>query len=149
DLLSARNTLTQCMQDNSFQFTASLDLSRLRSGTHTGLAMFEKSASGLEVVQSGNERRLNYFRPNNTTPGPLVRGSELRLRVRIEGDQATYFYSLDRGRSFQQLGSTTPIHFSWWKGSRPALFAYSTESTNPGSVDIDWVHVQPFGTNPW
>jgi beta-xylosidase len=149
DLLSARNTLTQCMQDNSFQFTASLDLSRLRSGTHTGLAMFEKSASGLEVVQSGSERRLNYFRPNNTTPGPLVRGSELRLRVRIEGDQATYFYSLDRGGSFQQLGSTTPIHFSWWKGSRPALFAYSTESTNPGSVDIDWVHVQPFGTNPW
>ena len=50
---------------------------------------------------------------------------------------------------FKELGAPTPIHFSWWKGSRPALFAYTTQSTQPGAVDFDWVHYQPLGPNPW
>ena len=52
-LLSARNTLTQCMQDNAFEFTVRIDLTRMKAGVHAGLAMFEKSASGLEIVQNG------------------------------------------------------------------------------------------------
>src|SRR6185369_11586326 len=40
-LLNARNTITQCMQDNSFEFTARLDLSAVKNGSHVGLAMFE------------------------------------------------------------------------------------------------------------
>jgi beta-xylosidase len=148
-LLSARNTLTECMQDNAFEFTVRLDLAKMRSGVHAGVAMFEKSASGLELVQTGSERRLDFFRLPDRTAGPVIAQSILQLRVRVEGDQARYSYSLDDGASFQPLGDTTAIHFSWWKGSRPALFAYTTQDGDPGAVDFDWAHYQPIGENPW
>jgi hypothetical protein len=137
------------MQDNAFEFTVRFDLAKMRSGVHAGLAMFEKSASGLELVQTGSERRLDFFRLPDRTAGPVITQSVLQLRVRVEGDQARYSYSLDDGASFQPLGDTTAIHFSWWKGSRPALFAYTTQDGDPGAVDFDWAHYQPIGENPW
>jgi beta-xylosidase len=150
-LLSARNTLTECMQDNSFEFTTRIDLAGMKSGVHAGLAMFEKSASGLEVVQAGSERRLFFFHLQNRTPGPVLRQGILQLRVHVDGDEAHYSYSLDDGKSFQDLGTATPIRFSWWKGSRPAVFAYTTEQTDDGSgaVDFDWAHYEATGVNPW
>jgi hypothetical protein len=67
----------------------------------------------------------------------------------VEGDEAQYSFSTDDGQSFRQLGGPTQIHFSWWKGSRPSLFAYTTQPVDPGVVDFDWVHYQPLGVNPW
>jgi beta-xylosidase len=148
-LLSARNTLTECMQDNAFEFTVRLDLAKMKSGVHAGLAMFEESASGLELVQTGSERRLDFFRLPDRTAGPVIAQSILELRVRVDGDQARYSYSLDDGESFHQLGDAAQIHFSWWKGSRPALFAFTTQAGDPGAIDFDWVHYQPIGENPW
>jgi beta-xylosidase len=149
DLLDARNTLTQCMQDNSFEFTARVDLAGMRSGDHAGLAMFEKMASGLEVVQAGSERRLDYFHFQDRVAGPILTGSALELRVQVNGDEARYSFSVDDGQTFAPLGAPTPIRFSWWKGSRPALFAYTAEATDPGAVDFDWAHYEALGTNPW
>jgi beta-xylosidase len=149
DLLDARNTLTQCMQDNSFEFTARVDLAGMRSGDHAGLAMFEKLPSGLEVVQAGSERRLDYFHFKDRVPGPALTGTVLELRVQVDGDEARYSFSLDDGQTFAALGAPTPIRFSWWKGSRPSLFAYTTEDTDPGAIDFDWVRYEPLGANPW
>ncbi len=148
-LLAARNTLTQCMQDNAFEFTARVDLTDAKAGVHTGLAMFEKSASGLEIVQDGNERRLSFFHLPDREAGPVLPHAAVQLRVRVEGEEAHYSYSLDDGKTFRELGADAHIRFSWWKGSRPALFAYTTAATDPGAVDFDWVHYQPLGTNPW
>ncbi len=148
-LLFARNTLTQCMQDNAFEFTVRMDLTAIESGVHTGLAMFEKSASGLEIEQGAQKRRLSFFHVQERTPGPEFSQAIVQLRVRVEGDQARYSYSLDDGKTFHELGSETEIRFSWWKGSRPSLFAYTTEASSPGAVDFDWVHYQPLGPNPW
>jgi beta-xylosidase len=148
-LLSARNTLTQCMQDNAFTFTARMDAAEMKSGVHAGLAMFDMSASGVEVVQSGGERRLSFFHLEDHTPGPLLTKTTLQLRVRVDGDQARYFYSLDDGQSFHPLGAAVEIKFSWWKGSRPSLFAYDAQAGDSGVVDFDWVRYEPVGANPW
>ncbi len=148
-LLSARNTLTQCMQDNAFEFTVRIDLAGMKSGVHSGLAMFEKDASGLEVAQTGNVRRLYFFHLPDRLAGPTLMQETLQLRVHVDGDQARYSYSLDDGQTFLALGTITEIHFSWWKGSRPALFAYTTLASDPGAVDFDWAHYQPLGVNPW
>ena len=149
NLLAARDTLTQCMQNNAFEFTVRLDLRSMKAGAHTGLTMFEKSASGLEIVQVGNDRRLSFFHLPDREPGLLVTQETVQLRLNVDGEQVHYSYSLDDGKSFQDLGAATHIRFSWWKGSRPALFAYTTQATDPGAVDFDWVHYQPLGTNPW
>jgi beta-xylosidase len=148
-LLDARNTLTQSMESNSFEFTVRMDLTGMKTGTCTGLAMFEKSPSGLEITQSGSERRLSYFHLPNRTQGPSISQNILQLRVQVDGDAARYSYSLDDGRSFQPLGAVTQIESSWWKGARPALFAYTRESTSSGFVDLDWVHNRPHGNNPF
>ncbi len=149
DLLSARNTLTQCMQDNSFEFTVRVDVAKSEPGVHAGLAMFEKSASGLEIVQSGDGRRLDFFHLPEVTQGPVVSQPVIQLRVDVNGDEARYSYSLDDGATFEQLGADSQIRFSWWKGSRPALFSYTTLAGDPGVIDFDWVHYRALGANPW
>jgi beta-xylosidase len=139
DLFTARNTLTQMMQDESLEFTTRLDLRGMKNGVHAGLAMFEKSPSGLQIVQDGESRKLSFFHIKDVQEGPPLTTGTIELRVHIEGDTATYFYSLDDGRTFQQLGTTVPITFSWWKGSRPSLFSYTTsEAGDSGYVDFDW-----------
>lgn len=149
NLLDARNTLTQSMQDNAFELTTRIDLSEMKSGTHAGLAMFEDDASGLEVVQSGSERHVSFFHLAEHDAGPEISQAVLQLRVRVNGDEARFSYSMDDGQSFHPLGPATRIRFTWWKGSRPALFAYTNANAGPGAVDFDWVHYQPLGENPW
>jgi beta-xylosidase len=149
DLLTARNTLTQNMQDDAFEFTVRFDLSDMKQGVHAGIAMFEKSPGGIEVVQEGRDRHLNYFHLPDQVSGPLVSANTLELRLRVDGDRADYFYSVDEGLTFQPLGGTSQIRASWWKGPRPSLFAYTTSDVDPGAVDFDWVHYQPTAANPW
>ena len=149
NLFSARNTLTESMQDHSFTFTTSVDVAAMKDGTHAGLAMFQQAPSGLEIVQSGSQRRLAFFNGASSTEGPPISQTAVQLRVQVDGDSARYSYSLDGGGSFHELGSATPLRFSWWKGSRPALFAFTTRGGYPGAVDFDWVHYRPLGPNPW
>jgi len=154
-LIAARDTLTQCMQDNAFEFTARVDLKDLKDGVHAGLAMFESLASGIEIAQTMRVRRLSFFYlpEGKAVPeweaGPVLSQETIQLRVRVEGDRARYSYSLDDGKTFRDLGAATPIHFGWWKGSRPSIFAYATLAADPGAVDFDWVHYQPLAANPW
>ncbi|HEX7157807.1 MAG TPA: glycoside hydrolase 43 family protein [Edaphobacter sp.] len=138
-LLDARNTLTQQMQDESFELTVRIELEGMRDGAHAGIAMLEKAAGGIQVVQAGGGRGLKLFHGSDVVDGPAVDGKAIQLRLRVEGNQVTYFYSLDEGRSFRQLGETLPITFSWWKGSRPSLFAYATRDDAGAYVDFDWV----------
>ena len=137
------------MQDNAFEFTVRLDLSGMKAGVHTGLAMFDESASGLEVVRNGTQSQLNFFHLPERRSRTGSRSAEIQLRVHVDGDQARYSYSLDRGKTFLELGAAVNLRFSWWKGSRPALFAYTTLGSDPGAVDFDWVHYKPLWANPW
>jgi beta-xylosidase len=144
DIFTARNTLTQMMQDESLEFTTRVDMQGMKDGTHAGLAMFEKSASGLMIVDDNGKRKLSFFHNATMQDGPPLTGTLVQLKVHVEGDAATYSYSLDEGRTFQQLGTTVPITFSWWKGSRPALFAYTTSNAGEsGHVDFDWARYKP------
>ena len=120
DLTTARNTLTQPMQDQSLEFTAHLDVRGMKDGVHSGLAMFERSASGLMIVEENGRRRLSFFQKDGVQEGPLLIGGSIELRVRVEGDSATYSYSLDEGHTFQHLGSTVAIKFKLVEGL-PAL----------------------------
>jgi beta-xylosidase len=145
DVLAARNTLTQTMQDNAFDFTARLDLSGMKDSDHAGIAMFEQSPSGLQIVQTAGVRSLSFFPARDSTPAPTpLSSSTIQLRVHIDGDTATYFYSLDDGHTFQPIASPTRIAFSWWKGARPSLFTYTTlQTADPGHIDFDWAHYTP------
>jgi beta-xylosidase len=139
--LLAHNTLTQQMQDKDFDLTARCDLSAMQDGTHTGLAMLEAGYSGLEITQVNGLRHLGYFHQKETIPGIDIRSTIVELRVSIRGDIASYAYRESGRGDFTPLGPPTPISFSWWKGSRPSLFAWTESATaKDGFIDIDWVH---------
>ncbi len=149
DLMHARNTLTESMQDDSLEFTARLDLRHMRDGDRAGVSIFDKSLSYVGVAQSQGKRALVFSIKSVDTPGPPVGANTIQLRARVLGEVANYSYSLDGGRSFQSLGQPVKLAFSWWKGARPALFAYNTNPapTSPvnggsGYVDFDWAHYQ-------
>jgi beta-xylosidase len=152
DLLHARNTLTQQMQSESLDFSVRMDLSHMQSGVHAGLAMLQKNPNGLQVVDEGGKRKLQVFSGNASVDGPELHGKSVQLRVQVNGDRVVYGYSLDEGRSFHHLVDKQPITFSFWKGSRPALFAYRdmamekadshqrTGLDHDSWVDFDWAH---------
>jgi beta-xylosidase len=142
DIFSARNTLTEMMQDDAFEFTTRVDLAGMKDGDHAGLAMFEQAASGVQVMQAGRVRSLGFFHGSERVDGAAqVAGGVVLLRVRVDGDTASYSYSVDEGKTFASVGPTVGLKFSWWKGSRPALFAYATEhDADAGHVDFDWAH---------
>jgi hypothetical protein len=98
---------------------------------------------------AGGERYLSYFHLPDKAMGPRISENTLQLRVRVDGDRADYFYSLDDGLTFHPIGVPSQIRASWWKGPRPSLFAYTTADSDPGTVDFDWVHYLPTGANPW
>lgn len=123
DLLHARNTLTEMMQDPAFELTVRLDTTCMRNGQHAGLSMFSSKPSGVAVIEKEDKRRLVFFAQSTETEGPPLTDGPILLRVHIEQETATYSYSLDEGRTFQQLGQPSRIYFSWWKAARPAIFS--------------------------
>jgi beta-xylosidase len=56
DLLHARNTLTESMQDESLDFTTRVDVEHMQDGDRAGVSLFEKSLSYLAVVQNNGQR---------------------------------------------------------------------------------------------
>jgi beta-xylosidase len=152
DFLHARNSLTQQMQSESLDFTVRMDVSHMEDNVRAGFAMLDKYPSGLQVVQQAGKRKLQFFNMSESADGPELQFNTVQLRVHIDGDSVLYSYSLDEGRSFYKLGVEAPITFSFWKGSRPALFAYKAagpsqaalqapnDSGHDGWIDFDWAH---------
>jgi len=145
DLLHARNTVTECMQDESLEVTTRLDASGMTDGDRAGLSIFERSLSHIGVAQRNGKRSLYFSVGGVDTPGPeLPEGDAIiQLRAHVFVDTATYSYSLNDGRSFQPLGTQVQLAFSWWKGARPALFAYNQFAASKGHADFDWLHYVP------
>lgn len=148
DLLHARNTVTETMQDESLEFTTRLDVSHMADGDRAGLSFFDKSLSYISVTQTGGVRPLVFSVNGADTAGPVVRMNQVELRGRLNGDTVSYFYSLDNGHTFEPLGDPVKLTFGWWKGARPALFAFSTDLDHAGKgvVDFDWARYRALET---
>lgn len=142
DLMHARNTLTECLQDEAAEITVRLDMEDLAPGDRAGLSVFDFNKSYVAVVQANGARQLIFLERDVETEGPRITSRYVQLRGKIDGDNATYSYSVDDGVTFAPLGSEVKLVFSWWKGARPAIFAFNTDSSAKmfGHVDIDWVH---------
>src|SRR5581483_1012506 len=147
DLLHARNTLTENMQDESFEVTTRIDLNHMRDGDRAGLGIFDKAQSYIAIREDQQDRSLVFSVAGKETPGPHITRKIIQLRAVVHGDTADYLYSLDDGGSFHPLGSPVTLTFSWWKGARPALFSFNTRTDSPSSrggfVDIDWLRYHP------
>ncbi len=154
-LVTARNTLTQVLQGPRTTITARIDVSHMAEGQRAGLTLFGVRPAWVGVVQwsgarmvatsvEGKEILMAGAARHSGGPYPIetVRAI-IQLRAEVsEGQTVRYSYSLDDGRHFRVVGDPVWLsRFSWWKGSRPALFSFTHARNASGWIDVDWVHV--------
>ncbi len=141
-LVTARNTLTQILHGPSSRITTRLEASRMTDGQRAGLTLFGVRPSWIGLVREGGVTRITLASEGRETPGPTLTAAMVILSAEVTPDQRVrYAYSLDEGRSFVGLGKPIQLaRFSWWKGSRPALFTFTRGQTG-GFVDVDWFRV--------
>ena len=145
-LVTAKDTLTQILQGPSSRITARIDIAQMADGERAGLTLFGVRPSWIGIVRSRGVSRVTLASAGTETPGPAVRSNIILLRAIVSSAQTVrYAYSLDDGHNYVAMRDAIPLaRFSWWKGSRPALFTYNVRGT-AGSIDIDWVQVD----HPW
>jgi beta-xylosidase len=141
-LVTARNTLTQILQGPATTITVRIDVSHMADGERAGLTLFGVKPSWIGVVREHGVMRVTLSTEGNEQPGASVSGVAIDLRASVGADQKVrYAYSVDSGHHFMPFGDAITLSpFSWWKGSRPALFTYNARD-KAGWIDVDWVHV--------
>lgn len=141
-LSTARNTLTQILQGPNSTITTRIDVSRMAEGQRAGLSLFGVRPAWIGVVRGGGRNIVTLANQGFETPGPELTKATIDLRAIVGPEQTVlYSYSLDGGKSFRPFGAGIALSkFSWWKGSRPALFTFTKGET--GSIDIDWFRVE-------
>lgn len=158
-LVGARNVLTQVLQGPASQVTARLELGGLGEQQRAGLALFGVKVPWIGIVREGQVNFLAWANAGEETRVARVEGKAILLRATVSAAQDVQFAWAPDGAAeprahFVDVGPAIPLaRFSWWKGSRPALFTYiKAESDAPKSaqaghridknyVDVDWVRV--------
>ena len=142
-LVTARNTLTQILQGPRSRITVRIDPARMTDGQRAGLSLFGVRPSWIGLVRERGTTRVTLASEGRETPSAALATRSIDLRAEVGPEQTVrYSYSLDGGRRFVALGAPIPLaRFSWWKGSRPALFTFTHKAAG-GSVDVDWVNVE-------
>jgi beta-xylosidase len=139
-LVTARNTLTQILQGPHSVMTARLDVSRIAEGQRAGLTLFGVRPSWIGVVREGGKARITLSDAGQETLGETLAANLVELRAEVGKDQ-TVRYSWRVGGEWQAMGRPIGLSaFSWWKGSRPALFSFNPTGAG-GVADFDWFHV--------
>lgn len=141
-LVTARNTLTQILQGPALTIEARIGVSRMSDGQRAGLSLFGVRPSWIGAVREAGVTRVTLSNAGDEMPGPVLTDGVIDLRATVLSNQ-TVRYSWRAGpqAAWQDMGGAIPLaQFSWWKGSRPALFTY-TKGAPGGFVDADWVHV--------
>lgn len=148
-LTTARNTLTQMLPGPSSRFTTRIDISHLAEGQRAGLSLFGVGPSWIGVVRERGQTRVTLASRGEETPGEAVKRRTIDLSALVTPDQTvSYAVSTDGGAHFRRVGDPIPLaRFSWWKGSRPALFTF-THGKPGGWIDLDWFHVETPADNP-
>jgi beta-xylosidase len=141
-LVTARNILTQILQGPGSTIEARIDLSHMGEGQRAGLALFGVRPSWIGAVRENGATHVTLSNAGDETMGPALTGDMIELRAIVTPDQKVgYAWRGDPQGEWQAMGDAIPLaQFSWWKGSRPALFTY-TSGTPGGFIDVDWVHV--------
>jgi beta-xylosidase len=153
DLYAARNTLTRRIQGPTSTATITLDLTAMRDGDRTGLAMLRDSSAYIGVKREGGRNRIVMVNGltmdgnwNTTGTGTEVasaplNGNRIWLRANADirpgsGRQARFSYSTD-GVNFTSLGSPFTLNNAWqfFMGYRFAVFNHATQALG-GAVTL-------------
>jgi len=145
----ARNTLTQRTIGPECTGTTLIDISNMKDGDFTGLALLQSKYGQVGVNMENGEKFIVMINAGSGTAieeerVPLKR-SFLYLKATCDFtdlmDEANFFYSLD-GISWTGIGNVLKMRYTLphFMGYRFALFNCATKSDG-GYVDFDYFHI--------
>jgi beta-xylosidase len=154
-LVGARNVLTQILQGPASEITTRLELQGLGERQRAGLVLFGVGVPWVGVVHEGGQDYVTVANGGAETRVAKVDGKAIVLRAAVAEDQTVRFsYAQDGTDDFHDAGAPVRLApFSWWKGSRPAVFTWiksETDAPKAGGgprqiardyVDVDWFRV--------
>lgn len=151
DFLLARNTLTQRTIGPESMGTIKIKVDGMKKGDFAGLALLQKNYGLIGVRDEGSIKSLVMKRAEEDNEKEVeaveFKGKEVWLRAvcdfKDRKDQATFYYSLDKGSNWQQLGDVLQMKYTLphFMGYRFALFNYASEEVG-GHVDFDFFKIE-------
>lgn len=141
-LVGARNTLTQILQGPQSDITTRIELQGMADTQRAGLSLFGVKVPWVGVVREGRANYITYSNAGEETRGARIDAAAVVLRAVVREDQTVQFsWALNEKGPYTEVGPLTPLaKFSWWKGSRPAVFTYA-KGAAAGYIDVDWFRV--------
>lgn len=164
-IYSARNTLTQRMEGPTCAGSVSIDIRKMKDGDRAGFAAYNGHSGILTIEKNGSKVALvlTHEVVDLSNQEHAIKGVERQeiARVNISGkkniclkitgdfrpgknDNATFWYSLDGGKTYQQIGGDYRMRFDYRKhfmGTKFAIFNYCTKQIG-GYIDVDWFHYE-------
>lgn len=170
-LYHAKNSLTQRMEGPCCTGAISMDISQMQDGDRAGFAAFNghsaimtvekvgKKASLVltheEVSLADDNKAITNVKREEIARVDLKKAKNLCLRIdgdftpldpngtRGGHDNATFFYSLDNGKTWTQIGGDYKMRFDYrrlFMGTKFTIFNYTVNESSNGYVDVDWFH---------
>jgi hypothetical protein len=151
----ARNTLTQILQGPASEITTRIEIGALAEQQRAGLSLFGVKVPWVGVLREGGVNYLTVAEGGVETRVARIDARAVVLRAAVKPDQTVQFsYALHERARFEHAGGPIQLaRFSWWKGSRPALFTYIKADADEARleaprhhigaayVDVDWFRV--------
>jgi beta-xylosidase len=147
--LLARNTLTQRTIGPECSGSTSIDVSNMKDGDFTGLALLQKKYGLVGVKYSNGAKSIVMV---SAESGNVAEVQSVPLTQKIvylkaacdftdRKDVAYFYYSLD-GKQWSPIGSTLRMEYTLphFMGYRFGLFNYATKNVG-GFVDFDFFHI--------
>lgn len=166
NLFEAPNTITQRMEGPTCSGAIVMDLSKMKDGDCAGLSAFNGDSGVLTIKKEGKRWILSMSeqsvsltdREKRVTDVKIAEKETIELKqkkiwlrvdgdfrpfkdndgVKIGGDMATFYYSLD-GEQWVKIGSDFKMRFDYrrfFMGTKFGIFCYATKK-NGGYVDVD------------
>ncbi|MTV38964.1 glycoside hydrolase family 43 protein [Duganella radicis] len=141
-LVGARNTLTQILQGPQSEITTRMELGGMADTQRAGLSLFGVKVPWVGVVREAGVNYVTYSNAGEETRIGKIGTGAVVLRAQVKEDQTVQFsYALNEKGPYTNVGPVTQLaKFSWWKGSRPAVFTY-VKGDQAGYIDVDWFRV--------
>ena len=145
----ARNTLTQRTVGPECMGSTLLDISNMKDGDFTGLALLQRMYGQVGVKMEDGKKFIVMINAGSGTAVEeervSLKESFIYLKVTCDftdlRDEANFFYSLD-GICWTKIGNVLKMQYTLphFMGYRFALFNYATKNDG-GHVDFDFFHV--------
>lgn len=146
----ARNTLTQRTIGPECSGSAAIDVSKMKEGDVTGLALLQRKFGIVGVKFENGLKSIVMINAQSGNPVTIesipLKQNNVYLRAdcnfRDLADVAEFYYSLD-GKTWTKIGNKLKMEYSMphFMGYRYGLFNYATKTTG-GYVDFDWFHIE-------